>query len=98
MDGDGEQRETGYQVTWEPLGLRFAAPPSQPLLVSAAQAGLELPSSCRNGSCRTCIARLRQGRVSYRIEWPGLLPEEKREGWILPCVAHPDTDLTISRT
>jgi len=96
MDGDGRASGSVFEVSWEPLGLRFAAPATQPLLASAAQAGVELPSSCRNGTCRACIARLREGRVSYRIEWPGLLPEEKREGWILPCVAHPDSDLVVA--
>jgi ferredoxin len=76
-------------------GPRFPAPASQPLLASAEQAGFALPSSCRNGTCRTCMQQLLQGRVRYRIEWPGLLAEEKAEGWILPCVAHPDSDLVL---
>ena len=59
-------------------------------------AGIRLPSSCRNGTCRACIRRMAQGRVSYRIEWPGLLPEEKAEGFILPCVAYPESDLVLS--
>jgi hypothetical protein len=34
--------------------------------------------------------------VTYRIEWPGLSAEEKVEGYILPCVAHAASDLTLS--
>jgi ferredoxin len=86
-----------FTVRFAPDGPVFSAPADQPLLKSAAQAGLELPSSCRNGTCRTCICRLLSGEVGYRIEWPGLLPEEKTEGWILPCVAHPCCDLVITR-
>jgi hypothetical protein len=52
-------------------------------------------SSCRNGSCRTCICRLLEGEVAYRIEWPGVLPEEKAQGFILPCVAHPQSDVVL---
>jgi ferredoxin len=33
--------------------------------------------------------------VRYRVEWPGLLAEEKAEGWILPCVALPDAGLVV---
>jgi hypothetical protein len=33
--------------------------------------------------------------VHYRIEWPGLSADEKREGYILPCVAYPDSDITL---
>ncbi|RYF40147.1 MAG: 2Fe-2S iron-sulfur cluster binding domain-containing protein, partial [Comamonadaceae bacterium] len=32
-----------------------------PLLQAAATAGLDMPSSCRNGTCRTCICRLESG-------------------------------------
>jgi ferredoxin len=69
-----------------------------PLLQAAEQAGiagLRLDSSCRNGSCRTCICRLISGEVAYRIQWPGLSAEEKREGYVLPCVAYPLSDVVI---
>ena len=62
------------------------------LLQAAGAAGIELPSSCRNGTCRACICRMAAGRVRYRIDWPGVSVEERREGWILPCVALPDED------
>ncbi len=42
------------------------------------------------------MLRLEQGRVRYQIEWPGLLAEEKAEGWILPCVACPESDLVLA--
>ena len=64
--------------------------PGQSLLEAAQAAGIRLPRSCRNGSCRACRCKLLAGGVRYRIEWPGLLAEEKAEGWILPCVALPD--------
>jgi ferredoxin len=73
----------------------FEAPGDQPLLLSARAAGVLLPSSCRNGTCRECLCRLVEGRVSYAIEWPGLSADEKREGFILPCVARPESDLLI---
>ncbi len=73
----------------------FHAPTHQSLLHSAEQAGHSLPSSCRNGTCRACIQQLVEGRVGYRIEWPGLLAEEKAQGWILPCVAYPLSDLVL---
>jgi len=33
--------------------------------------------------------------VRYKIEWPGLSLDEKREGYILPCVAIATSDLVI---
>ena len=35
------------------------------------------------------------GSVHYRIAWPGVSADEKREGWILPCVAYPTSDLCL---
>ena len=60
------------------------------------RAGVVWPASCRNGSCRVCIGRLVRGRVRYAIEWPGLLPEEKAAGNVLPCAAFPLEDLVLS--
>jgi ferredoxin len=73
----------------------FAANADQTVLLSALAAGHELPSSCRNGVCRTCICRLQSGSVTYRMEWPGLSAEEKADGWFLPCVAYPASDLVM---
>jgi len=83
------------KVTVEPGGLGFDVAPTLTLLRAAEAAGISLPSSCRNGTCRTCICRLIDGQVRHTIEWPGLSAEEKAEGWILPCVAEPLGDITI---
>jgi ferredoxin len=79
----------------EPLGAELAAPAGQTLLQAARAAGVRLPSSCRNGTCRACLCRVRAGRARHTIEWPGLSAEEKAEGWILPCVAVAETDLVL---
>jgi ferredoxin len=85
-----------YNVRLDPGGAGFTAPADQPLLLAAEQAGLQLPSACRNGTCRTCMCRVLSGQVRYRIRWPGLLAEEKAEGWILPCIAYAQSDLVLS--
>lgn len=79
----------------EPDGQQFDAWANQPLLVSLEQGGIDWPSSCRNGTCRTCIAQLTRGQVRYELEWPGLSAEEKLEGYALPCVAYPCSDLSL---
>ena len=93
--------KTIYRARLDPQGLSFAAPESLPLLQAAEAAGLEglqMASSCRNGTCRTCICQLVSGAVMYRIEWPGLSREEKQDGYILPCVAYPLSDVVIRLT
>ena len=83
------------QVIVEPKGLAFEADDSMTVLQAAELGGVSLPSSCRNGTCRTCICLLRSGSVRYRIEWPGLSLDEKREGYFLPCVAIAESDLLV---
>ena len=82
-------------VRVEPLGREFDAPRHLSLLEAASAARVRLPRSCRNGTCRTCMCHLVSGRVSYRIEWPGLTREEKAGGLVLPCVAVAETDLVL---
>jgi ferredoxin len=78
-----------------PAGVTFAAPAGLSLLEAALLDGLALPNSCRNGTCRACASRLHAGAIRYRIEWPGLSPDEKDDGWILPCVACAVSDVVI---
>jgi hypothetical protein len=33
--------------------------------------------------------------VRYEIEWPGLSTEEMTAGCVLPCVAHPCSDVVL---
>ncbi|MEY4752720.1 MAG: Ferredoxin [Pseudomonadota bacterium] len=87
-----------HHITLLPQGWQFdaAMAPDAPTLLQAARAaGLRLPSSCRNGSCRACRCLILSGRASHTIEWPGLSAEELAEGWLLPCVARADGDLVL---
>jgi ferredoxin len=84
-----------FRVSVEPKGLSFETDSEASLLEAALRNGVVLPNSCRNGTCRTCICLMRSGSVEYRVEWPGLSVDEKREGYILPCVAVATFDLVI---
>ncbi len=79
----------------EPLGRTVPVALGQSLLEAADAAGIRLPRSCRNGTCRTCRCTLRSGQVHYRIDWPGLSAEERAEGEVLPCVAEPLEDVVL---
>lgn len=86
---------SSYPVLVQPSGLRFEAPDGTSVLLAAQAAGIKLPSSCRNGTCRACMCLMLEGSVVYSIEWPGLSRDEKEEGWILPCVARATSALEI---
>ena len=84
-----------FTAVIEPDGQQCDAWPEQPLLLSMEQGSIDWPSSCRNGTCRTCIGVLEHGQVRYAIEWPGLTPEERANGCVLPCVAYPASDVVL---
>lgn len=86
---------TASHVQLDVSGQRLRVPIGQTLLRSLHAAGVAWPASCRNGTCRSCIGRVEQGQVVHDIEWPGLLPEEKQQGGVLPCVARPLSDVVL---
>ncbi len=80
-----------------PQGDTFEVDTSCSLLEGAERAGWRWPSACRNGTCRSCLCRLVAGEIRYTLEWPGVSAEEKAQGWILPCVARAQSELTIEQ-
>ncbi|PIT73884.1 (2Fe-2S)-binding protein [Limnohabitans sp. JirII-29] len=86
-----------FTVKVMPADLQYDVEGDLSLLEAADMSRVQLPSSCRNGTCRTCLCRLVSGEVTYSIEWPGLSAEEKAEGYVLPCVAHPTTHVVLEQ-
>ncbi len=84
-----------FQVRVLPAGHVFATAEPHTLLEDARAAGIRLPSSCRNGTCRACLCRAERGTVRYRVDWPGVSADEREQGWILPCVAVAESDLVL---
>ena len=84
-----------HTIVLQPGAIAFEAEGDTCILHAAESAGIALPSSCRNGTCRTCICRVKSGVAAHLIEWPGLSFDEKAEGYILPCVAVARGDLEI---
>jgi len=84
-----------FHVTLLPFRQRFEARSDESLLKAGLRSLAPMRSSCRNGTCRTCICRLDSGAIAYEIEWPGLTREEKAEGLVLPCVARPLSDVVL---
>lgn len=87
--------QPAHEVCLQPSGWRFVVQPGQSLLEAALTAGIDMPRSCRNGTCRACMCQMTSGQVRYRVEWPGLSLDEKDEGFVLPCVALPLSDVVL---
>jgi ferredoxin-NADP reductase len=62
--------------------------PGDTLLETARRSGLRPPFSCESGNCATCMAFLKEGSVTMRVN-NALTPEEVEEGWVLTCQGLP---------
>jgi ferredoxin len=86
-----------FQLQLPDQSATLTVPAGATLLQAVLGAGVAWPASCRNGTCRACIGLLVSGTVRYTVEWPGLLPEEKTQGCVLPCVTCPTSDVVLTQ-
>lgn len=55
-----------------------------------------LRRACRNGACGVCRCRLISGEIDYGSRFPyGLWQHEIDDGYILPCIAKPISDVRL---
>ncbi len=83
-------------VVLRPSGRKFSVERDESVLIAALRQGIQLPHSCRGGSCRSCLARIINGETSYLHGPPiGLLPADEPAGRVLLCQAKTSVDLVI---
>jgi CDP-4-dehydro-6-deoxyglucose reductase len=74
----------------------FEARVDEPVLTAALRQHLNLPHSCKGGSCGTCRVRLLSGRIAYPHGRPiGITVAEEGAGHALICQARALEDLVI---
>jgi ferredoxin len=66
----------------------------QTLLKSLEAQGVSLPYGCKYGGCISCAAKLLEGEVDQRAG-VALNNRQRRDGYVLLCVARPLTDCTL---
>lgn len=90
------ENDDAHQVTLLPQRRTFGVRASESVLDGALRAGINLPHSCKGGSCGACRARLVGGFVHYPFGRPiGISAEEEREGHVLLCEARATSDLQV---
>lgn len=82
--------EARVQVTIDRQRHEYTCGAGQTVLASALAVGLQLPHSCREGRCGTCLVQLTGGAVDMPRS-QGISKRERERGWILACQAVPSS-------
>ena len=75
-------------------GQSFEVHGDEPLLDTLERHGLSLPYGCRYGGCISCAAKLLDGEVD-QSEGVALNGRQLYDGYVLLCVARPQSDCTL---
>jgi len=88
-----QQESTQYEITFAATGRSVSANGSDTLLEMAEAEGIAIPSSCRSGVCQACRTRVAHGAVDCQSSV--LDPDDRADGFILPCVSWPQGDVVL---
>lgn len=87
---------TFHRVTLMPERRTFSVRADESVLDAALHVGINLPHSCKGGSCGACRARVLSGAVTYPFGAPiGITAEERAQGYELLCEARASGDLSV---
>lgn len=72
----------------------FDCPDDTYVLDKAEEESIDLPYSCRAGSCVSCVGKIVGGEVD-QADGNMLTDEQLDNGYVLTCVAYPKSDVII---
>lgn len=86
FDSGVEDDARSVEVTLARSGLMVSVTPDQTILDAILDAGVNIPSSCRVGQCRSCAVTVLDGEPDHKDS--ALTPDERRiEHRMCPCVS-----------
>ena len=93
VEGRGGSSVGGSLIV-EETGATLDVKPQETLLVALERHGYRPSFSCRAGACGECKLRVTSGQVDPVGE--ALSASERKEGYVLGCLAHPIGDVSIA--
>ena len=94
MFGFGDKNKV-HKVTIANTGETFEVTGKINLLQAAKNAGIDWPCDCKVGSCGTCRAILKEGKVKELTDFAYTLDGDMlKEGYILACQSSLKSDIT----
>ena len=76
-------------------GIEYSCHANETVLEALIRQGAEPPSSCRSGSCHTCMMRAIEGTPPADSQ-KGLKPTLQHRGFFLPCICKTATDMQVA--
>jgi ferredoxin len=76
------------------LDVTIECPDDKYILEAAEDNNIELPYSCRAGSCSTCLGKVTSGTID-QADQTFLDEDQMGNGFVLTCVAYPTSDVTV---
>lgn len=88
-----------YRITTTD-GHSFEVGEGEIVLSAAVRQGVDIPYSCRGGTCRTCLSKVMSGRIEHEPEYEDELMldrSEVEEGFRLLCssLAYADSEIDV---
>ncbi len=85
-----------YKVTIKNTGETFEVNGKINLLQAALNAGINWPCNCKVGSCGTCRAILKEGKVKELADFAYTLDGDMlKQGYILACQSSLKSDIVV---